>query len=42
MQKYGVFVMDSIGFGDPKGVKILIKFKKEKKKGTVGKKRDNG
>jgi hypothetical protein len=23
-------------------VKILIKFKKEKKKGTVGKKRDNG
>ncbi len=35
MQKYGVFVMDSIGFGDPKGVKNLIKFRKEKK-------RDNG
>jgi hypothetical protein len=28
-------VMDSIGFGDPKGVKNLIKFRKEKK-------RDNG
>lgn len=33
MEKYGVFVMDSIGFGDLKGVKKNLE---DKKKGTMG------
>ncbi len=39
MEKYGGFVMDSIAFGDPEGVKFLIEFRRNKR-GTIGEKRE--
>ncbi len=39
MEKYGGFMMDSIGFGDPEVVEKLIECRRDKR-GTISEKRE--